>query len=248
MSLFTDDQLYRRGAATLRASWEAYAQASSGAAVHTHPGLAASAFPAEPERSVYNNALLKRDLAEAERTAAIDAMEAVYAAAGVDRFAAWAHETDVAMRSDLERRGYVLDTSTLAMGMALDGLRGARPHLDLVDVQWTDYLRTFNLPDELLATADHAAFHLVVARLDGETAGAALAFDHAGDTGIFNVETLERHRRCGLGTALTAYQAHDALARGCRTASLQSTAIAEGVYAAVGFRDLGRYFEYVPKR
>jgi hypothetical protein len=38
----------------------------------------------------------------------------------------------------------------------------------------------------------------------------------------------------------------DAAARGCTTASLQSTGIAERVYAAAGFRDLGRFVEYVP--
>jgi len=36
------------------------------------------------------------------------------------------------------------------------------------------------------------------------------------------------------------------LERGCQTASLQSTPMAERVYAAAGFRDLGRIFEYVP--
>jgi hypothetical protein len=41
-------------------------------------------------------------------------------------------------------------------------------------------------------------------------------------------------------------QVYDARARGCRTASLQSTPMAERVYAAVGFRDLGRILEYVP--
>jgi len=45
---------------------------------------------------------------------------------------------------------------------------------------------------------------------------------------------------------VTALLVHDAAARGCRTASLQSTAMAERVYAAVGFRDLGRILEYVP--
>jgi hypothetical protein len=39
---------------------------------------------------------------------------------------------------------------------------------------------------------------------------------------------------------------YDARARACRTASLQSTRMAERVYAAVGFRDLGRILEYVP--
>ena len=73
-----------------------------------------------------------------------------------------------------------------------------------------------------------------------------IAFDFAADCGIYNVGTLESARRRGLATALTALHLHDALARGCRTASLQSTAMAERVYAAVGFRDLGRILEYVP--
>ena len=45
---------------------------------------------------------------------------------------------------------------------------------------------------------------------------------------------------------LTAVHLHDALARGCRTASVQSTKMAERIYAAVGFRDLGQILEYVP--
>ena len=42
------------------------------------------------------------------------------------------------------------------------------------------------------------------------------------------------------GTALTAVQLHDARARGCETASLQATPMAEHLYAAAGFRD-GKY-------
>jgi predicted GNAT family acetyltransferase len=56
--------------------------------------------------------------------------------------------------------------------------------------------------------------------------------------------TREHARRRGLGTALTALLAHEAAARGAITASLQSTEMAERVYAAVGFRDLGRFLEY----
>jgi hypothetical protein len=56
-------------------------------------------------------------------------MEAVYVAAGVTRFAAWVHESDEPMRAELERRGYTLDITTRAMGMALDDIRVPRPRL-----------------------------------------------------------------------------------------------------------------------
>jgi GNAT superfamily N-acetyltransferase len=246
MTEFSDTELYLRGTGTLVASWEAYARGAAGAAVQRTPGVASAVFPHEPERSIYNNALLERDLAAAERADALDAMETAYADAGVTRFAAWVHESDMAMRVALERRGYTLDVSTRAMGMALNDIRLPRPELELGSPDWFEYLRLLELPPGLLCGADHTAFHLVVARLSGENVATALAFDHGTDCGIYNVATVEHTRRRGLGTALTVLQLHDALARGCQTASLQSTPMAERVYAAAGFRDLGRILEYVP--
>ena len=248
MSRPTDAGLYLRGSDTLLASWEAYARGAVGAAVKRLPGVAAAVFPHEPERGVYNNALLERDLSPGERSDALDAMEAVYAAAGITHFAAWVHETDPAMRAELEQRGYTLDTTTRAMGMALDDIRVPRPEIPLGPAGWAEYLRMDSLPPDFLEHADHAAFHLLAARIDGEMVAAALAYDFGGDSGIYNVGTVERARRRGLGTALTAAQVHDARARGSRTASLQSTEMAERVYAAVGFRDLGRILEYVPPK
>jgi GNAT superfamily N-acetyltransferase len=246
MTEFSDAELYLRGTETLVASWEAYARGAAGAEVQRAPGVATAVFPHEPERSVYNNALLERDLTAAERADVLAAMAAAYAAAGITRFAAWVHESDVAMCGDLERRGYTLDMSTRAMGIALSDVRLPRPDLELGSPDWCEYLRLFGLPLGLLSGADHAAFHLTVARLGGEDVATALAFDHGGDCGIYNVATREHARRRGLGTALTALQLHDALDRGCETASLQSTQMAERVYAAAGFRDLGRILEYVP--
>ena len=112
-----DATLYQRGIETLVDSWEAYAHGASGAAVLRSPGLAVAVFPDEPERAVYNNALVERDLADAQRAVAIDMLEAAYAAARVTHFAVWVHETDRAMRADLERRSYTFDESTRAMGM-----------------------------------------------------------------------------------------------------------------------------------
>jgi hypothetical protein len=73
----------------------------------------------------------RRDLAATERAEALDAVEVVYAAAGVTRFAAWMHENDWAMRADLEGRGYTLAETTRGMGIVLDEIRGPRPEIEL---------------------------------------------------------------------------------------------------------------------
>ena len=246
MTVSKDADLWLRGAETLLASWEEYSRGATGAAVQRFPGVATAVFPNEPECAVYNNALLEGDLAAAERADALEAMEAAYAAAGVTRFAAWVHESDRAMRADLERRGYSLDETTRAMGMALDDIRRPRPEIELGPPDWFEYLRIIGVSPHFLSSADPGAYHILVARLDRENVSTAMAFDHGSDCGIYNVGTLEHARQRGLGTALTALHLHDALARGCQTATLQSTTMAERMYAAVGFRDLGRILEYVP--
>jgi ribosomal protein S18 acetylase RimI-like enzyme len=249
MTVATDNDLYVRGAATLLASWEEYARGSAGAALKRLHGVAAAVFPNDPEREVYNNALLDRDLGRTERTVAIDAMAAAYSSAGVDRYAAWVHESDEAMRAELSSRGYTLDDSTRAMGMSLDDISLALTEVELGPLDWAEYreyLRIVGVPAGLLSVADPSAFHTLAARVAGETVATAITFDHDGDCGVFNMSTLETARRRGLGTALTSRHVHDAAERGRSTASLQSTAMAERVYAVVGFRDLGRILEYVP--
>jgi GNAT superfamily N-acetyltransferase len=240
----TDADLYQRGMRTLVASWAAYARGTDGAAVYRLPGVSVAVFPAGPEHAVYNNAALELDLGPAERAAALDAMQTAYSATGVTGFAAWVHQSDLPMRSDLERRGYRLQESTRAMGMPAADVRLPRPELDLGPPDWTQYLRILGVPPGLLDGVDHGSFRLLIARLGGESVAAAMAFDSGGDCGIYNVSTLERARRRGLGTALTAMHVYDALDRGCDTASLQSTPAAERIYATVGFRDLGLILEY----
>jgi ribosomal protein S18 acetylase RimI-like enzyme len=250
MTVATDNDLYIRGAATVLASWEEYAQGSAGAALKRLNGVSAAVFPSDPERSVYNNALLDRDLGPTECAAAVDTMDEAYRSAGLDRYAAWVHESDEGMCAELSGRGYTIDVSTRAMGMSLCDISLAVPEIEIEPLlDWDEYLAylpSVGVPAGLLGGADPNAFHLLAARLDGESVATALAFDHDGDCGIYNMSTTEAARRRGLGTALTARHVHDAVERGCATASLQATSMAEGVYAAVGFRDLGRFFEYVP--
>jgi len=245
----TDHDLYARGAATLLASWEAYARGCDGAALQRLDGVAAAVFPSGPERGVYNNALLDRDLDPATRTAAVQAMEAAYRSAGVDRFAAWVHESDEAMRAELSSRGYAVQETTRAMAMSLRCSYPAFPEVELEPLEWRayiEYLEAAGAPAGLLAGADPGAFHLLGARVGGEHVATALAFDHDGDCGVFNMSTAEAARRRGLATSLTLRHLHDAARRGCSTASLQATPMAERVYARVGFRDLGRILEYGP--
>jgi GNAT superfamily N-acetyltransferase len=226
--------------ATLIASWEEYARGAKGASVRRLPGVTAAVFPAGPERAVYNNAVL-------ERAEAIAAMEAAYAEAGVERFAAWMHEGEPELRAAIERRGYTVVEATRAMGMPLDGVEPPRAGVEVSRAGWAEYLRVADLPARLLDGVDPDAFHVVVGQLDGEVVAAGISYDHGGDCGIYNVVTRQHARRRGIGTAVTAALVRGARERGCRTASLQSTPIAERVYAAVGFRDLGRILEYAPR-
>lgn len=249
MTVPTDAELYGRGSATLLASWEQYARGCRGAAVVRLEGVTAAVFPHEPERSVYNNALLDRDLAPGDRTTALEAMIAAYRSASVDRYAAWVHESDAGMRAELSARGFTVTETTLAMGRSLDDAPRAATGPEIARAGWASHLRyleAVGVPSGLLAHCDGAAFHVLEARLAGKPVGTGMAFDHAGDCGVFNVGTLESARRRGLGTAVTLRLLSDAAQRGCSTASLQSTPMAEGVYRAAGFRDLGRILEFSP--
>jgi GNAT superfamily N-acetyltransferase len=245
MTSSADTDLYDRGIRTLLACWEENARGASGAALVRSPGVAAAVFPSEPERSVYNNAVPDRGMSARERVAALEATEAAYASVGIARFAVWVHESDEGMHHELSARGYSFNESTRAMGMSLDDLQFAPGAIELGPPEWSEYLRVLGMPG-LLRDADPAVFHVLVARLDGDSVATALAFDSAGDCGIFNVSTLESARRRGLATTLTALHLRDAVARGCRTATLQSTPTAERVYRRLGFRDLGQILEYTP--
>ena len=227
-------------------SWQHFAGQATGSRLVRPPGVAIAIFPSEPERSVYNNALFERGLVSTERVEAVEATEDAYRQAGIASFAAWVHEGDSALRWNLPRRGYTVAESTRAMGMTLDGIIPERPPIEVVQADWSEHLRVGELPARLLGGGDNSAFHLLVARLGGENVATAMAFDLGGDCGIYNVGTQARDRRRGLGTALTVAHLHDARNRGCRTASLQSSPMAERMYAAVGFRDLGRIVEHAP--
>jgi GNAT superfamily N-acetyltransferase len=246
---YADQDLYRRSTGTLLASWREYACGSADAALLRAEGVTAAVFPTEPERSVYNNALVDRNLTADESARAIAALRSSYAEAGVDRYAAWVHDSDEVTRAEFERHDHRIVEATRVMAIALPRLAEAPCEVEIESLAWPRYLEFLDrdeAPAGLLRGVDPAAFHALGVRVDREDVAAAIALDHEGDCGIYNMSTLEPYRRRGLGTALLVRHLEDAVARSCSSATLQSTPIAEGVYRSAGFGSLGRYLEYVP--
>ena len=143
----------------------------------------------------------------------------------------------------LADRGFRLQEWTRAMGRSLEQVADLSPDVDVEVVGPPVHLRLIGVPD-LWADADPEPFHARVVRRGAREVATAVAFDHLGDCGIFNVVTIASVRRRGFASALTTAMLTEAVARGCTTASLQATPMAEKLYAAAGFRDLGRLDEY----
>lgn len=145
----TDVDLYVRGIRTALAAWEVYAGGSQGAGVVRFERGSAAVFPHGPERQVYNNAIPARDLAADGRAAAVAAIEATYAAPGVDHYAVWVHESDRALRAHLERRGYGIAETTRAMGIELNDIRISPPTIELGASDLDLHRRILGLPPRL---------------------------------------------------------------------------------------------------
>jgi ribosomal protein S18 acetylase RimI-like enzyme len=88
---------------------------------------------------------------------------------------------------------------------------------------------------------DAAPSHMFLARLDGEPVATSLGLVVDEVVGIFNVATVERARRRGIGRAVTLAAMLDGAERGARNAVLQSSSLGRPVYESLGFRDFATY-------
>ena len=80
-----------------------------------------------------------------------------------------------------------------------------------------------------------------VVRRDGVPAGTALGVVDGDALGIFNVATVEGHRRHGVGRAAMRAAMRFGAARGCRIAVLQTSEIGRSLYERLGFEEYGMY-------
>jgi len=242
----TNDEPYERLAATMVAAWARSAERTPKAKLDAIAGASVAIFPSGPERDVYNNALLDRALGQPAASEAAAEIARIYAAAGVESYAIWVHESERAAIAALAESGLQVDMSTRAMAVSLGEISPAEPEFKVERTGLPEHFRSFDAPENLLAGAEPDDFEVVVSRLGGRAVATGMAFDNDGDRGIFDLGTQPEARRRGLGTAVVTFLLRRAVERGYATASVQASEMAEGLFAALGFTDLGRFIEYVP--
>lgn len=234
------------GQDTLIACWNALAETSVGAHVQQSSRVVVATFPSWLP---LNNAILL-DGDPAARSVVASEVARVYAAAGVDVWALWVSSCAVSFDAPdrgQEVAGLERDTTTLVMQAVLRP--GLRSHDEVVEASIAAIVHLANdepVPAHQLGaletTPGLSAWALVV---DGMAVGCAWTFLHQQDCGIYAVGTLPAWRRRGLARTLMEHVLADALRRGARTASLQSTRMGQPLYESLGFTPVGRYEEWV---
>jgi ribosomal protein S18 acetylase RimI-like enzyme len=206
-------------------------------------GSWAAIFPASPADRIFNNALLVAG--PDELISSIAALGDAYSTAGISNQALWCHEDDAPAGLALERHGYGLDETTRCMGGFLDEMGGVAvrdPRVRLGDP--SELFSVNELDANLLTGLVFGAGRCYALDCGDGPQAVLLAFDCDGDCGLSFLATVPAARRRGHARALVGHALADARERGCRTTTLQATPMAEGLYAAIGYRDLGRFLEY----
>lgn len=239
---------------SLLASWAALAERAAGAAIRPAGGADAAVFPHGQAGEVFNNALLRGDGSDLPGT--LSALRSVYAETGVEQFALWVHESRRDALAVAADAGWRETESTRAM--AADLAVAAAPAAEAASVAEPVGVRVERLTEpgelftlngvgaDLLDGWPPGARGFVARDGDGRVLSGAMAFHLDGDCEIGFVSTDPAARRRGLARRVLAALLADAVAAGCATATLHATPVAESLYAAAGFRDLGRMVELSP--
>jgi ribosomal protein S18 acetylase RimI-like enzyme len=236
------------GQQTLLACWEALAQISWGARLVSESSAAVAVFPTW---APLNNAIVLNSC-DPPMTIARQ-VASIYAAAGVSHWALWLPSPvadldagdDVVEVDDLP--GLRRDTTTLVMQATLSP--GLRLNDAVVRTSVATATRAGDEPVHVgdLEEPDQVPGLSAWVMVEGNYAIAgAWSFLRERDCGIYAVGTVPGWRRRGIARALTEHALSDAVRRGARTATLQSTRMGRRLYEGIGFEPVGRYEEWVP--
>jgi ribosomal protein S18 acetylase RimI-like enzyme len=247
-----DDALRARHAAAQRALYAAVTPATAGGRVLELAGGAvqAAVAPAVPDVSLFNAAVYCDGAA---LLGARDELAATYAAAGVRAWTVWVRPGDDAVAAGLRAAGHAHDGRPLLMGADL-GAIDLDPRGDVVldldpspsfavlaDLNDAAYGAPAGTFAPAVAGLDAVGPQAWVARAGGRPVAALCVALHAGDAYVWLVATRPEARGRGLARELlrTALRAVRDGA-GATTTTLEATAMGEGVYRRLGYRELGR--------
>ena len=178
---------------------------------------------------------------------AIEAARALGASPGVTVLGELPRVIDEAARLGLSEHEEIP-----GMLLTRDGFRPAAPTTASIDRDApADALRlvceAFGAPREWFeevyspAIFERLKSNVYTLREAGEAVSTAVSFVQGDAVGIFNVATPESRRRRGYGAAVTSLALADAFDHGARFAYLQSSALGEPVYRALGFEQVATY-------
>jgi GNAT superfamily N-acetyltransferase len=223
-------------------------------------GVAAAIVPSVPERSIANSV----NYTDAGALAgSLERLAAAYDEAGVNAWTVWTPEFDREAIAALEAAGHAFDGKPLAMVLELERFEaldlggldydegGDMPTLGEINDSAYGFAEGDGMAALFAAHPEGVDVRIYRARLDGQTACVLATIDHdrldaAGgdDCGIYFVATLEDARGRGLATRLLSAALVEARRRGCATSSLQSSAMGERIYDALGYRRWFRLHMY----
>jgi GNAT superfamily N-acetyltransferase len=154
-------------------------------------------------------------------------------------YALWCLDDDRPTAAALVEHGYVQSETTRPMLRSLDIL----PQADgstVVEADLQRFADLIDVPDYLLRGVPD----LYAYATEGYESG--LVLQHSGtDAYVSMVYTKPSARGRGLATLVLTQALRHARSRGARTATLQSTPMAESLYARHGFEPVGRWQEWV---
>ena len=237
-----DAALLTRAAEANAASFVAIATASAGGRTLEDPGVRAIATPAAPERPLFNAAF---GLEPGALARAYDGLAGFYAEAGVPRWTAFVDPADSESVAALARNGHELDAEPRLMLAQVADIADTQAPIEFDPAPTPETIaalndRVYGYPGSFARTLRSlTGLDPLVAVVDSEPVGCALAHDEDGDCHITLVATLPAHRRRGIASGLIRRLVRRGRERGCTTTSLVATRAGAPVYERLGYRDLG---------